>query len=175
MVDRKGNPTKISILILVLFTFGYFGVMQLRKTSPLFNFLFSPGDLYEPLACTEFDLSKTGEYTLSFQNQYPGNHRIEILVDNPPAVAATFHSEFKLNIKITDIDTVILDKTLTQPGPPFWRADGEGGFVALSYHVPKDLPRGQKLKASIEIETPDEAFLRRYGEQTLCIRKFSDE
>lgn len=167
---------KIVALLVTVIGLYTGGVQHLQTASPLFNFFFSPNDLYDPLACTEFDLSTVGGYELNFQNKYPGNHSIAVLVEHPPRVSDSYLTDFKLIIKIIDGSKAIIDKEITKPIFSFWGGGKQNsGFAVFTYKVPLDLERERALRATVQIEVPDEKFTARYGKQKICIQKFSDE
>jgi hypothetical protein len=83
-------------------------------------------------------------------------------------------SHYKLRIIVRSEEKQLLDKIVTEKDLlPFW--SNRSGFSIYNYEVPTDLPRGKRLKASIQIIEPDESFSEKYGEQEMRFKKFSDE
>ncbi len=176
----KNQMKKINHRYIILFAILsctlYFGVKHLQATSPMFNFFFSPDDLYEQLACSDIDLSAEGSsVSLDFVNNYPGNHWIEIIVDNPTDLHNTYETKFELNIEIKDNDKELLATTANQPEIPFWGVKDHSGFAILTYDVPSKLPIRTQLTANITVKKADADFDDLYGKQRLCIKKYSDE
>jgi hypothetical protein len=168
------NIIRLIAIILIILCGGYFTVNYLHKNSVLFNFFFSPKDLFSPLICTQFDLSQKNTYVLEFENKHPGNHWLEVLVEKPTKVLENYETHYKLRIIISSEEGQLLDKIVTEKDLlPFWSI--KSGFSIYNYKVPTDLPREKRLKASIQIIEPDESFSTKYGKQEMCFKKYSDE
>lgn len=159
----------ILFFIIALFLGIYF-----KPLFPILNFFLPPKDLYGNLVNIDFDLSKNGRYMVQFENKYPGNHEIIILVEHPTPVMEEYNANFQINliIKGKGVERKKLLKTIKNP---FWKASGKSGFSIFSYKVPDDLPLKQLLIAEIEVLKPDKEFTKRYGKQKLSITKVSDE
>jgi len=101
---------QIKIIVLVVFILVLLGLAhyQLRNTSPLYNYFFSPKDLYKTLAESDFDLSNSGlEKELIFTAKYPGNHWVAILVEHPPGAMEKYQSDFKVKIEMIGENKVL--------------------------------------------------------------------
>ena len=171
---RQKVITIISLIIIAVG--GYLGLQYLHKNSPIFNFFFTPKDLYSPVVCSNFDLSKNNNYQLSFTNKYPGGHNLEILVEKPTKILDKYVTEFKIRVIISAEDKKIVNTVVTEKNiSSFWGGENNSGFAIYRYRVPSDLPQGKLLKATIQIEMSDEDFYEKYGKQKLCFTKHSDE
>ena len=101
---------QIKIIVLVVFILVLLGLAhyQLRNTSPLYNYFFSPIVLYKTLAESDFDLSNSGlEKELIFTAKYPGNHWVAILVEHPPGAMEKYQSDFKVKIEMIGENKVL--------------------------------------------------------------------
>lgn len=170
------NPKKKYILgvVLVALIALLLSVQHLRKTSILFNFIFTPSDWATPLAMTPIDFGATGKvYEFEFENKYPGLHWFEVRVEKPGSVAYGYKGNFVLNLVITSKDKTIINKTIQGPGGPY--AGRDEGFEIFWYRSPDNLPRGERLKAKIQIVQGDPSIFKNYGGTVLAVRKLSDE
>ena len=147
-----------------------------RETSPLYNFLFSPSDLYSNLVKTNFDLTKKGfTKKIIITNKYPGNHWIALLVNKPTKTGDKYDSDFKVKITIKNKTNVILEKIVSDSSFWFYGGKNNSGFALLSYKSPNILPLGIPLNIEIKVLTPSKNFEKKYGKQFLVVEKFSDE
>ena len=149
---------------------------HLRSTSPLYNFFFSPSDLYTDLASETFDMTKTGNsIELPFISKYPGNHWVVVLVENPAELQAGYGSDFKVKVSIKD-GTEIVSETITD-NSKFWFYGGteRSGFALSTYKIPKDWQLNHPLIVSAEVLKPSQSFENKYGSQRIVVSKFSDE
>ncbi len=92
---RKGILFAISIAALVI------AHIHLRGNSTLYNFFFSPSDLYSNLAESTFNLTEK-EISKEFKivHKYPGNHWVAVLVEKPVNVGDHYDSNFKVKVSI---------------------------------------------------------------------------
>ena len=147
----------------------------LRANNTLYNFIFSPNDLYQTLAVSNFDLTKKGKVAnLDFTHKYPGNHWVAVIVENPIEVRESYSNDFEVNIEIRKNDRVLLTKTLSDSSFWFHGGKGRSGFALFKYKVPKDLPMYEGLSAKLVVKKNSPEFKIKYGEHKLEIGKFSD-
>lgn len=149
---------------------------HLRKASPLYNFFFSPSDLYTNLASAEFDITKAGySKQLSFSSKYPGNHWIAIVVQEPAEHLAGYGDDFKVRVTIKDGGNVITETVADNSRFWFWGGKKRSGFALATYDVPEQWAVGQDLVAVAEVLKPSPSFQEKYGKQIIVVRKFADE
>jgi hypothetical protein len=149
---------------------------HLRSSSPLYNFFFSPSDLYKTLGESSFDLSKQGlEKELKFTTKYPGNHWLAILVESPPEIMEKYKSDFEVKVQVLSESGVISESVVSDSSFWFYGGQQRSGFALATYKAPSDLPLGQPLtiKATVINESP--GFTEKYGKQRLIMSKYSDE
>lgn len=150
---------KIAIVALVSIVLAVAFGSYLRKTSPLFNLLFSPSDLYEPLAISEITVSEGGaKIAKEFSNKYPGSHTVGILVSNPTSVGESYDMDFTVKIQIAENGIIKEDKVISEPYFPFWGAKSNSGIALLHYRVPDDLPLNSNQEVIVTIEKPSQLF-----------------
>ncbi len=178
-MNQKFRLKRVVLVVVGLFLAGTLGISYLRLHSAIFNFFFSPTDLYDSLAETAFDLDKKGQsYELHFRPPYPGNHAFKFLVTHPVPVGDVYHAEYSLILQIlNEGGKVLLDTVI---GPPdgnsgFWGRSGNSGFFLHIFKVPSDFPRGKNLIARVTVMREDSSFRQKYGPVRLVVKKFSDE
>jgi hypothetical protein len=152
----------------------WLSVPHFRKTSVLFNFLFTPSDWATPLAKAKIDFGATGKtYEFEFENKYPGLHWFEVQVEKPGSVAYGYKGDFVLSLEIISKDQTIVKKIIKGPGSPY--AGPDEGFEIYWYRAPSNLPLREPLKARIEIVQGDPSLFKNYGSTEIVVRKLSDE
>lgn len=152
-------------------------VPYLRAHSPLFNFIFSPPDLYMPLGETEISLAQTGHtYTIPFRPIYPGNHTVDVLVQRPTEISEPYKGDYTLLCQFAGSDGRVVQETVIQGGGyPFWGASENSGLTIHWFEVPSDVPRGESFVLNVTVKRPDQNFEKRHGKTRLVVRKRSDE
>ena len=149
---------------------------QLRESSTLYNFFFSPPDLYNNLAEASFDLTETGASTrLEVTHIYPGNHWIAILVEKPAELFEKYSSDFEVKITTTSNNKVLFDSTVTDSSSWFLGSADRSGFSLLTYKIPDIAPIGSPLVFTVEVIKVSPEFTNKYGKQRIIISKYSDE
>jgi hypothetical protein len=176
----KPKTKKLVIIALVVILSIPMGYYTLRKTTPFFNFLFPPQDLFTPLASASVDFKNTGNtYTLDFQHIYPGNHGFDIKVEKPLEGNSRFCArEYELQIDVLNKGKVVKSKTIKAPCNETVRNNLKTTGSSQNrfwYSVPRDLPMGEPLQASIKVIKADLDFDRYHGKAIVVARKFSDE
>jgi len=149
---------------------------QLRNSSPLYNFFFSPGDLYSNLAESDFDLSARGlEKELKFTTKYPGNHWLAILVESPPELMEKYKSDFEVKIQVLGEKGVLSESVVSDSSFWFYGGQYRSGFALATYKVPSVLPLGQSLTIKATVLKESTEFTKKYGKQRIIMSKYSDE
>lgn len=149
---------------------------QLRTSSPLYNFFFSPADLYSNLAESDFDLSTKGlERELKFSSKYPGNHWLAILVDSPPEIMEKYPSDFRIKIQVLGEKEVLSESVVSDSSFWFFGGKSRGGFALTTFKVPSNLPLSQPLRIIATVEKESPGFTKKYGKQRIILSKYSDE
>lgn len=169
--------TRVSIVVgLIVIAGAVASLPVLRQHSPMFNFIFSPSDLYLPLAAADVDLSQENRtFTLQFENKYPGLHWVAIQVEKPTTTGEGYSGAFVLNLEISHDKTPLVKETIKGPGNPFWGGPNRSGFALHWYRSPADIPLGEQLTATVTVVQGDAAFQKRYGGGKLVVSKLSDE
>lgn len=149
------------------------GSVFARRTSPLFNMIFPPQDIFQPLAKKEVDPTRVGKRVqLEFIPKYPGNHELDLEVEK-------LEEPGSLKGKLV-LSVVMKNKRNEQvhgkvrPYGGYWSSKSKG-FPLLSFDVPRDIRIGEAGTVDITISTPDLEFGDRYGGAQLIVRKGSDE
>lgn len=174
MPTRKRIITASLVLVVLLGVFA--STVALRRHSPLFNLIFSPSDLYRPLAVTSIDLSQENAvYKVQFQNKYPGLHWIAIEVEKPNTTVEGYSGNFVLNLEVSDRGATLVKETIKGPGSPFWGGMSRSGFAIHWFRSPNNLPLREPLTATVTVVRGDSAFQAKHGVSKLVVSKLSDE
>lgn len=134
--------------------------------------------MYSTIAEKEIDLSiRNKTYQFFFENKYPGNHSFQIYVEKNKSISDKKIPNTKLKLEVFEGKQLILKKFIEKKDfSPFMSYfPKRKGFILFLYKVPKDLPRGKKLKASITILEEDKLYLDNFGKISFAIQKKSDE
>jgi len=167
---------KKGIIVLLILAILVALHIQLRESSPLYNFFFSPPDLYNNLAAADFDLTETGLATnLEVKHKYPGNHWVAILVEKPTELFEKYNSDFEVKITITNNNKVVFSSTATDSSSWFLGSTNRSGFSLLTYKIPDMFPIGALLVFKVEVVKGSPDFTKKYGKQRIIITKYSDE
>ena len=147
----------------------------LRRNSSSLNLMFSPPDLYSPMAATDIDLSQDSRsFSIKFQNKYPGLHWLAIEVERPRTTVEGYVSNIVLNLEISSSNAILVKETITGLGNPFW-SENRGGYALHWYRSPRDLPLGQPLSVTVTVVHGDSTFQQQHGWSKLVVKKLSDE
>ena len=147
-----------------------------QSRSPLYNFFFSPDDLYNNLSESDFDLSKQDlSESLSFKIKYPGSHWVSIIVENPPKLMEGYASDFEVKISIFENEKLISEFIVNDDYLWFYGGKGRSGFALKTYKAPSDLPINTSLVVRVQVVKSDPIFSDKYGKQRLIFTKISDE
>jgi len=164
------------LLIASIVAFAVLAHYHLRSSSPLYNFFFSPADLYSNLAESDFDLSVEGlEKELKFSIKYPGNHWLAILVDSPPKLMEKYPSDFKVKIQVLGKGEVLSESVVSDSSFWFYGGKNRSGFALTTFKVPSSLPLSQPLAIKATVVEASSGFTKKYGKQRLIMSKYSDE
>lgn len=164
------------LLIASIVAFAALAHYQLRSSSPLYNFFFSPADLYSNLAESNFDLSVKGlEKELKFSTKYPGNHWLAILVDSPPELMEKYPSDFKVKIQVLGEGEVLSESVVSDSSFWFYGGKNRSGFALTTFKVPSSLPLSQPLAIKATVVEASSGFTKKYGKQRIIMSKYSDE
>lgn len=164
----------VVVIAVVLTLFIAVGVPALRKTSPVFNILVPPTDLYSPLSASPVSLADEGQrYLRRFENKYPGQYWIAIRVNSLAALDAVDVGDFVLRLDVSTDNRQVFSNRIEGPFERYERADS--GFAVYRYRVPEDLPIREPLTATLTIVRADEQFESAYGPSELVIKKLSDQ
>jgi hypothetical protein len=143
-----------------------------RRTLPLFNMLFPPQDLFQPLAKKEVDITRPGtKVQLEFTPKYPGNHELDLEVEK--LEEGSLNGKFVMSVVITNEKSEQMHGKI-KPYGSYWGADSKG-FPLLSFNVPEDISIGKTGHVEVTIATPDVEFARYHGATHLVVRKGSDK
>ena len=167
-----GRGVALAAMLLAI----WLGHSQLRKTSPGYNFFFTPEDLYSNLASSPFDLTKAGySAKLHFSSKYPGNHWVALIVDKPAQHFPNYGSDFSVKVTIRKNGTVIAESIAKTSNLWFHGRHGKSGFALATFKVPEHWAVDDDLVASAKVLKASPFFQEKYGEQTLVVGKYSDE
>ena len=170
------KPARNVLIFVLLFALIVLVHLQLRTSSPLYNFCFSPADLYSNLAESDFDLSINGlERELKFTTKYPGNHWLAILVDSPPEIMEKYPSDFKVKIQILGEKEVLSESVVSDSSFWFYGGKNHSGFALTTFNVPGNLPFAQPLTIKVTVKKESPGFTKKYGKQRIIMSKYSDE
>ena len=168
--------TKSGLLVASLVAVAVLSHYQLRRSSILYNFLFSPDDLYQTLDESDFDLSSQGiERELKFKIKYPGNHWLAILVESPPETTEKYKSDFDVKIQIFDKEGILTESVVSDSSLWFYGGQQRSGFALATFKVPSDLPLDQQLNIRVSVVKESPGFTKLYGKHRIIMSKFSDE
>ena len=149
-------------------------VPALQKSSPAFNWLFSPSDLYEPLAVTSIDLAKEGQiYQVNFENKYPGLHWFAIQAEKPTSGATGYEGDFILQLEVRRKEELLISELIKGPGSPYW--SHKSGFSIHWYRSPDSLPLREPLEVKLSVVRADKVFAEKHGQFNFVVSKLSDE
>jgi len=139
------------------------------------NLLFPPDDIGVPLASIQLSEMSTN-YSLTFQNKYPGNHSFSIMIPSPKQRldGETERMILGMKCKVFDGDTLIYEEVFNT-GKPLWGIDRIYGFSYWHYKVPQDLPRSVPLRMEVSLLGDIAEFLEENKGAKLFIQKWSDE
>lgn len=159
----------ISSLIAVVVTAFFYA----RRTSPFFNLLFPPHDLFQPLTSSDVNVARVGDHvSLTFKPKYPGNHDLDLEVEKlDPGVVPKDLPGFSVMIKNSKGQPV---KGRVQPYGSFW-SERFKGFPLVSFSVPEDIKIGERSTIEVSVSKPDLAFTKTYGSARLVVSKGSDK
>ncbi len=170
------KPLTRVLLLVVLLVLGISGHSYLRGHSALYNFFFSPADLYRNLAEADFDLSAEGmERQFQLSHQYPGNHWLAILVEKPVKFGDHYDNDFVVSVSIEQQGKVLFEQKTSDSRFWFWGRPERRGFAMLRYKVSRDLPITVPLLVNIKVTKASAGFTEKFGKQRLIISKYSDE
>ena len=173
MPRHMNKPARNGLLLVSFSVFVGLAHYQLRSSSPLYNFFFSPSDLYHNLAESNYDLSVRGlEKKLKFTIKYPGNHWLAILVESPPELMGEYKADFLVKIQILSEKRVLSESVVSDSS--FWIHSGRG-FALTTYNVPGELPIGEPLTINAIVVKESPTFTKQYGKQRIIMSKYSDE
>jgi hypothetical protein len=153
-------------ILLVVFTLA-------RRNSPIFNFIFPPHDKFQPLAVKEVDLTRQGNtVTLQFQPKYPGNHGLDLEVENLDP-GAQIKGSLTLSVIIKNNKN---EQIAAKPASfsNFW-SEKHKGFSLFTFSVPEAVKIGEIGTVIVTVTTPDIRFTEKYGSAHLVVTKGSDE
>lgn len=170
------NPVRNGLLFAIFLATAFLTHAHLRNSSPLYNFFFSPDDLYSTLAEATFDLSAQGmEKELSFTAKYPGNHQLAILVESPLVPPAEYPSDFEVKVQVTGGAGLLSESLISDANSWFYGGQSHSGFALVTYRVPVDFPLGEMISIRVTVIEASPDFEVEYGAQRIIVSKTSDE
>lgn len=177
-MKSKAKALVISCLAVLIggFLMVSFGTQHLRKSSPMFNIIFPPEDIYQSLSEMPFSTFSADKlYECSFIPKYPGYHSIEIIVAKPLKVMEAYEATFLVDIVIKDEEgAVLVEGKVTPPYSPFWGTN-DSGIKLINFIASEDVALDKPLTAYIRVKTTDASFEEKHGPLSLRIIKMSDE
>lgn len=147
--------------------------MFARRNSPMFNFVFTPHDMFEPLAAKVVDLARQGNtITLHFSPKYPGNQCLDLEVDKLDP-GSPIKSTLALSVTIKNGNG---NQIQTKPASfsNFW-SEKYKGFSLVTFRVPEDLKVGESVTVVVTVSSADTQFTEKYGSTHFVVRKGADE
>lgn len=144
-----------------------------RRTSPIFNFVFPPQDMFHPLAKSESDMTQRGsKVQLEFKPKYPGNHELDLVVEKLDP-GESLKGKIVLSVLLKNAKNKQIN-TKMRPYGSFWSVESKG-FPLVSFNVPTDLEIGETGTVEVTVSDPDPDFPKTYGAAQLVVRKGAHE
>jgi hypothetical protein len=160
----------VVIFVIALLVAGFF---YARRTSPFFNFVFPPQDMFQPLARKQVDMALAAtKLQLEFKPEYPGNHELVLEVEKlDPGVQLKGKLVLAVLLKNNRGERI---NTKGRRYGSFWSATSKG-FPLKSFDAPSDIGIGETGTVEVTISSPDPEFSKTYGTAHLVVQKGSDE
>ena len=168
---------KIIGILSLLLALGVASFWWLRLNSPLFNFFFTPKDIWQEMVVGDIDLTKFGRVqAVSFSSKYPGNYAINL---NVFCLEKTDHYQSRIRLKCSIYQNGILINEFESKDADMHAGyiglDGSAGIRLIELSSPKDFPLREEVEFRFEVIRTDSEFHKKYGKTSLTIDKDSDE
>lgn len=168
------KKASLIIIFILLLISGFF---LIRPHSRLLLAILPPKNLYKPIVKESITLDKKGSvHNLQISHEYSGTYIVGVYLERQPAYGVPVTIDAWLDLELWNNENVFYKNNYTNWSSRFGGpGEKESGVIFDSYDVPGDVPLGQRIHATLNIENPDLLYKAKYGELVFFIKRKSDQ